>query len=95
MREAVEAAAERVTKRRARKQRIRDQQAQIDQEQRIDPEVRREGNDGEGKHGRFDLDYHPPIQTSTKVLSLKTNKTSDPITNLVVGIEKLSGIIKI
>jgi hypothetical protein len=37
-RKTVEASAERVAKRRARKQRIRDQQAQIDQEQGIDPE---------------------------------------------------------
>jgi hypothetical protein len=37
-REAVKATAKRVAKRRARKQRIRDQQAQIDQEQGINPE---------------------------------------------------------
>jgi hypothetical protein len=37
-REAVEAAAERVAKRRARKQRIRDEQAQIDQEQGVNPD---------------------------------------------------------
>jgi hypothetical protein len=40
-REAVEAAAKRVAKRRARKQKTRGQQAQIDQEQGIDP-----GDDG-------------------------------------------------